>query len=181
MMEEEDILDDLYKLEAPSYQKLRSMEEIQEPLLWAAPAQLKGKPLLFLLGGISLAVIMFTLTFSLESHLSFWTVLFCAMLSIGIGLGSIFATLLWGITRKIKQQTHYGISQTAIWVKPYNKPVQKYPLDSLGKLKVSPEKISSITIENSTYQEQVLLKNIPDAPAVYELLVELQKENKQEA
>lgn len=171
-----DPLDDLSHLEAAPYQKLRSMEEIQEPLLWTAQPHPKGKPLLFFLGGIALAVILFTLTFSLESHLSFWTILFLALFSIGIGLATIFATLFWVIIRRIKQQTHYGISPTAIWVKPYNSPLQKYPLDSLGKLKASPTKISSITIEHSTYQEQVLLKNIPDTTTVYDLLVELQKE-----
>lgn len=169
-------LDDLYATgqhDQKAYNVLVNFKDIQEELVWT------GRPLpsfsyyqqgykdlskklspLFFFGYIII------LQFSSHGAFLFVILLFFLLLNL------LFILLLTEITRR---NTYYGISEGKVWVKIWLKALQAYPVEDLTRLKLEKNTIFYSTIVKQEYNKYPLLRSIPQAAAVYELIQEYQE------
>lgn len=75
----------------------------------------------------------------------------------------------------VRRRTYYGISEGKVWIKTWGKDLQCYPVQQLPRLKEDINTIYYSTIIKQEYNKYPLLKSIPDAAVVYELIKEYQK------
>lgn len=169
-------LDDLSNLETYTPQKIMKMEDIPEPLLWRGQPQPKKRIVFWGVRGLLLAVAIFLITAYMKASISLVLFAIGILGAMFIGAISFVITIIGAIVTSIQKQTHYGISQTIVWVKPYNRAVQQYSIAELGKLRLSRQTISGVIVHKSTYKEWLVLEHVPDASTVYDLLLKLQQE-----
>ncbi|MGH1334544.1 MAG: hypothetical protein ACRBFS_00340 [Aureispira sp.] len=170
-------LDNLYSLEKQhnqvAYNALIAYQEIQDPLLWTAQPPSKGSPLRFMVLGVLTMAIVAALILYFEQQFSLWGLVLSLVTCIAIVFIILITTLVWSIRNRNYQQTYYGISKAAIWVKLHHAPLQIYPLDKMGSLE---SKKGKIYYYNKEDKQQVILHYLPDADDVLKLLLHLQQE-----
>ncbi|MGH1334545.1 MAG: hypothetical protein ACRBFS_00345 [Aureispira sp.] len=168
-----ELLDDFYSLDAQNQRAFNGLTAlgIQEELLWTAlPAwKLRGNDVL----GILIAVPLFFLTILLLFFSQFTPLLLFALFT-----GIVFLAILidfWQEEQK-RRYTFYGISATTIWVKIHNHPLQQFALTDLHRLSQKKGRIISAAIVENTYEEQIIMEQVPQPAHVLTLLQHLQKE-----
>lgn len=157
--------------------KITKMEDIPEPLLWRGQPNFQSKAISWGIIGILLATVLFIIIVIQDVNFSLDMLIWLTVLSIFVGAISLILAIVGWIRTVIKKQTHYGISPTAVWIKPYNKAVEKYPIVNLEKISLQGQSIYCVDNKQNSQQELVVLEQVSDASTAYELLLKLQQEN----
>lgn len=175
-----DPLDDLYYLDNKhdqlAYNGLMELEEIQEELLWTSlpikKSGLKDRLIeVFLLPFVFCGSLLLS---EIAEHLTWWSF---TLTFIGAMLFNLFHS--WQAERA-RKQTFYGISATTIWIKRHKLPLKQFHIPDLSYLSLEDDVFSYSTIDRQVYNKYTIMGNIPNSEAVYQLLLQLQQENKQQ-
>ena len=88
-------------------------------------------------------------------------------------MGYVICSFFW--LEWNRKHSFYGISKDKVWVKQGLSDLKCYPVEQLPRLKIEKQNIYYSTIKEQTYTKYLLLQNIKQAPAVYDLIKECQQ------
>lgn len=171
-------LDDIYSTghqDQKAYNVLVNFEEMKEELVWT------GRPLpsfsYYQQGYKDLSKKLSPLFF-------FGYIIILQFSSIGAFLFVILLlflvlnlVVLLLLTEIVRRKTYYGISEGKVWVKTWLKALQAYPVEQLTRLKLEKNTVFYSTIVKQDYNKYPLLRSIPQAAAVYELIKAYQEKS----